>query len=86
MRSSIPWWGGRSRSAALRTTRSTRTVGLVEEMQLSAIEGDALAPVRAPAALAGRCRPWTRRRENGPDALSLKYFSLIETGFRTGAA
>jgi len=61
-------------------------VGLVEEMQLSAIEGDSPRAVRARQALAEQLSGLGLAAGRLSDRLSLKYFSLIETEIRTVAA
>ena len=61
-------------------------VGLVEEMQLSAIEGDSPRAVRARQALAEQLSGLGLAAGRLSDRLSLKYFSLIDTEIRTVAA
>jgi uncharacterized alpha-E superfamily protein len=61
-------------------------VGLVEEMQLSAIEGDSPRAVRARQGLAEQLSALGLAAGRLSDRLSLKYFSLIDTEIRTVAA
>ena len=61
-------------------------VGLVEEMQLSAIDGDSPRAVRARQALAEQLSGLGLAAGRLSDRLSLKYFSLIDTEIRTVAA
>ncbi|HWY96747.1 MAG TPA: circularly permuted type 2 ATP-grasp protein [Steroidobacteraceae bacterium] len=61
-------------------------VGLVEEMQLSAIEGDSPRAVRARQALAEQLSGLGLAAGRLSDRLSLKHFSLIDTEIRTVAA
>jgi uncharacterized circularly permuted ATP-grasp superfamily protein/uncharacterized alpha-E superfamily protein len=61
-------------------------VGLVEEMQLSAIEGDSPRAVRARQGLAEQLSGLGLAAGRLSDRLSLKYFSLIDTEIRTVAA
>jgi uncharacterized circularly permuted ATP-grasp superfamily protein/uncharacterized alpha-E superfamily protein len=61
-------------------------VGLVEEMQLSAIEGDSPRAVRARQGLAEQLSGLGLAAGRLSDRLSLKYFSLIDTELRTVAA
>ncbi len=61
-------------------------VGLVEEMQLSAIEGDSPRAVRARQGLAEQLSGLGLAAGRLSDRLSLKYFSLIDAEIRTVAA
>jgi len=61
-------------------------VGLVEEMQLSAIDGDSPRAVRARQGLAEQLSGLGLAAGRLSDRLSLKYFSLIDTEIRTVAA
>src|SRR5882762_3648545 len=61
-------------------------VGRVEEMQLSAIEGDSPRAVRARQALAEQLSGLGLAAGRLSDRLSLKYFSLIDAEIRTVAA
>ena len=62
------------------------TVALVEEMQLSAIEGDSARAVRARQGLAEQLSGLSTAAGRLSDRLSLKHFSLIDVGIRTVAA
>jgi uncharacterized circularly permuted ATP-grasp superfamily protein/uncharacterized alpha-E superfamily protein len=61
-------------------------VALVEEMQLSAIEGDSDRAVRARQGLAEQLQGLSAAAGRLSDRLSLKHFSLIAEGIRTVAA
>src|SRR6266403_3000660 len=61
-------------------------VGLVEEMQLSDIEGDSPRALRARQGLAEQLSGLGLAAGRLSDRLSLKYFSLIDTEIRTVAA
>jgi uncharacterized circularly permuted ATP-grasp superfamily protein/uncharacterized alpha-E superfamily protein len=61
-------------------------VALVEEMQLSAIEGDSDRAVRARQGLAAQLQGLSAAAGRLSDRLSLKHFSLIAEGIRTVAA
>ncbi|MEP6883888.1 MAG: circularly permuted type 2 ATP-grasp protein [Gammaproteobacteria bacterium] len=61
-------------------------VALVEEMQLSAIEGDSGRAVRARESLAGQLRGLSAAAGKLSDRLSLKHFTLIDAEIRTVAA
>jgi uncharacterized circularly permuted ATP-grasp superfamily protein/uncharacterized alpha-E superfamily protein len=61
-------------------------VGLVEEMELSAIEGDSPRAVRARQGLAEQLSGLGLAAGRLSDRLSLKYFSLIDAETRTVAA
>jgi uncharacterized circularly permuted ATP-grasp superfamily protein/uncharacterized alpha-E superfamily protein len=62
------------------------SVALVEEMQLTAIEGDSSRAARARQALAGQLHALSAAAGTLSDRLSLKHFSLIDTETRTVAA
>jgi uncharacterized alpha-E superfamily protein len=61
-------------------------VALVEEMQLSAIEGDSARAVRARLGLAEQLNGLSMAAGRLSDRLSLKYFSLIDDEMHTVAA
>jgi uncharacterized circularly permuted ATP-grasp superfamily protein/uncharacterized alpha-E superfamily protein len=61
-------------------------VALVEEMQLSGIEGDSSRALRARQALADQLAALSAATGRLSDRLSLKHFSLIDAGMRTVAA
>jgi uncharacterized circularly permuted ATP-grasp superfamily protein/uncharacterized alpha-E superfamily protein len=61
-------------------------VALVEEMQLSAVEGDSARAVRARQGLAGQLNDLSIAAGTLSDRLSLKYFSLIDAEMHTVAA
>jgi uncharacterized circularly permuted ATP-grasp superfamily protein/uncharacterized alpha-E superfamily protein len=61
-------------------------VGLVEGMQLSAVDGDSPRAERARQALALQLQELSGAAGRLSDQLSLKHFSLIEAGIRTVAA
>ena len=61
-------------------------VALVEEMQLTSIEGDSARAARARHTLAEQLRGLGAAAGRLSDRLSLKYFSLIDTEIRTVAA
>jgi uncharacterized circularly permuted ATP-grasp superfamily protein/uncharacterized alpha-E superfamily protein len=61
-------------------------VALVEEMQLSAVDGDSARAVRARQALAEQLNGLAAGAGLLSDRLSLKYFSHIDDGMRTVAA
>ena len=61
-------------------------VALVEEMQLTAIEGDSGRAVRARQALADQLQGLSAAAASLSDRLSLKHFSLIDERIRTVAA
>jgi uncharacterized alpha-E superfamily protein len=61
-------------------------VALVEEMQLSAVEGESTRAVRARQGLAGQLQGLSAAAGRLSDRLSLKHFSLIDAEFRTVAA
>jgi uncharacterized alpha-E superfamily protein len=61
-------------------------VGLVEGMELSAVDGDSARAVRARQALAEQLGELSVAAGKLSDRLSLKHFSLIDLGIRTVAA
>jgi uncharacterized circularly permuted ATP-grasp superfamily protein/uncharacterized alpha-E superfamily protein len=61
-------------------------VALVEEMQLTALDGDSARAVRARQGLAQQLNGLSTAAGRLSDRLSLKHFSLIETAIRTVAA
>jgi uncharacterized circularly permuted ATP-grasp superfamily protein/uncharacterized alpha-E superfamily protein len=61
-------------------------VALIEEMQLSAVEGDSDRAVRARQGLAEQLQGLSAAAGRLSDRLSLKHFSLIDQGIRTVAA
>jgi uncharacterized alpha-E superfamily protein len=63
-----------------------QAVALVEEMELSGIEGDSARAARARQAMAEQLSGLSTAAGRLSDRLSLKHFSLIETDVRTVAA
>jgi uncharacterized alpha-E superfamily protein len=63
-----------------------QAVALVEEMELSGIEGDSARAVRARQGLAEQLNALGTAAGKLSDRLSLKYFSLIDAEIRTVAA
>jgi uncharacterized alpha-E superfamily protein len=63
-----------------------QAVALIEEMELSGIEGDSARAVRARQGLAEQLNVLGMAAGRLSDRLSLKYFSLIEAEIRTVAA
>jgi uncharacterized alpha-E superfamily protein len=61
-------------------------VALVEEMQLSGIEGDSARAARARQGLAAQLQGLSAAAGRLSDRLSLKHFTLIDAEFRTVAA